>query len=120
MNKKIGAYSFIAGILIALVLGIFADYIRGSAAEILVSLLVVLGFVVGFLNVADKQSQEFLIVGAILVIIAYTGVGAAASLGKIMVIGKYITAVFTNLMMFVIPALIIVGLKDIVRLAKTP
>jgi hypothetical protein len=116
MDKKIGAYSFIVGVVIAIVLGIFSAWIKGSVIEILVSLLVLLGLIVGFLNLAGKQTAEFLTVGVILAVVSY--VGGAASLGKVMWIGNYLVAIFSYIMAFVIPAVIVAGLKDVIRLAK--
>ena len=105
-------------IVIAVVLGLFAAYIRGMASDILVSLLVLAGLIVGFMNVAGKETKEFLIVGTILVIVSY--VGGAANLGKIMYVGSYLVAIFNSIMAFVIPAVIVVGLKDVVKLSKEP
>jgi hypothetical protein len=118
MDKRVGSYSFIVGVVIAVVLGLFAAYITGQVAGILVSLLVLLGLVVGFMNVAGKETSEFLTVGVILAIVAY--VGGAAKLGDIMYVGTYLVAVFNYIMAFVVPAIIVVGLKDILRLAKEP
>ncbi len=118
MDKRVGAYSFMVGVLIAVVLGLFAAYIRPPVAPILVSLLVVLGLIVGFLNVTGKQTQEFLTVGTILAIVSY--VGGAANLAQVMYIGPYLIGIFGNIMAFVVPAVIVVGLKDILKLAKEP
>ena len=51
MEKQIGNYSFIIGVIVAVVLGLAAPQI-GTAAAWLWSLLVVLGLVVGFLNIS--------------------------------------------------------------------
>jgi hypothetical protein len=115
MNKKIGDYSFIIGVVIAIVLGIFSAWIKGAAGDVLVSLLVLLGLIVGFMNVAGKQSQEFLIVGVILVLVS---AAATVNLAKIMYLGGYLVAIFNNIMAFVAPAIVVVGLKDVVKLAK--
>jgi hypothetical protein len=115
MDKKVGAYSFIGGVVIAIVLGIFSKWIQGSVVEILVSVMVLLGLIVGFLNVAGKQSQEFLIVG---VILALVSAGGVTNLAKVMYIGNYLAAIFNYIMAFVIPAVIVAGLKDVVKLSK--
>ena len=118
MDKRVGSYSFIAGVVIAVILGLFAAYITGQVSAILISLLVLLGLIVGFMNVAGKETKEFLTVGVILAVVAY--VGGAAELGKIMYIGSYLVSIFSNIMAFVVPAVIVVGLKDVLRLAKEP
>jgi hypothetical protein len=118
MDNRVGAYSFMVGVIIAVILGLFSAYITGPVSAILVSLLVIAGLVVGFVNVTGKETKEFLTVGTILAIVAY--VGGSANLGMIAYnIGPYLVAMFNYVMVFVVPAIIVVGLKDIVRIAKT-
>ena len=116
MDKKIGEYSFIVGVVIAIVLGLFAAQIQGTVEAALVSLLVILGLVVGFLNVASKETKDFLTVGVILLITAY--VGGAIGLAKVMYVGTYLAGIFNNLVAFVAPAVVIVALKDVLRMAR--
>jgi len=119
MDKKIGSYSFIGGVIIAVILGLFSAYITPEVSAILVSVLVALGLIVGFLNVAGKETKEFLLVAVVLVIATSMG-QASATLGEIQYVGEYLVGVFTNVMAFIVPAIVVVGLKDIVRLTKEP
>jgi len=116
MDKKIGNYSFVIGVILAIILGVAAPQL-GEATAWLVSLLVVLGLIVGFLNVTGKETKEFLTIVAILVIVAYAG-SAAGTLGGVMYIGEYLQGIFTQLLAFVVPAAVVVALKDIVALSK--
>jgi hypothetical protein len=116
MDKKVGEYSFIVGVVIAIVLGLFAAQIKDPINGILVSLLVILGLVVGFLNVAGKETKDFLAVGVMLLITAY--VGGAIGLAKVMYVGMYLAGIFNNLVAFAAPAIVIVALKEVLRLAK--
>jgi len=119
MEKKVGHYSFIVGVILAVVLGLFATYL-GAATMWLTSLLVLLGLIVGFLNVAGKETKEFLLVAAILVIVSFAGgAGALANL-EAFGIGVYLEGIFNQIIAFVIPAAIVVALKDVWALAKTP
>jgi hypothetical protein len=118
LDKKVGQYSFIVGIIVAVVLGLAIPALEG-ATPWLVSLLILLGLIVGFLNVATKETQGFLIVGVVLVLLSYAG-GAGATLGGVMYIGIYLQGIFQALLAFIIPAVVVVGLKDILRLAKNP
>jgi len=72
MEKQIGNYSFIIGVIVAVVLGLAAPKL-GTATAWLWSLLVILGLVVGFLNVSGKETKEFLLVAVSIVIVAYAG-----------------------------------------------
>jgi len=118
VEKKIGQYSFIIGVIIAVILGLAIPALV-DATPWLVSLLILLGLIVGFLNVAGKQSKEFLIVGVILVLLSYAG-GAGTTLGGVMYIGAYLQGIFQALMAFIIPAVVVVGLKTIRDLAEKP
>ena len=118
MEKKVGQYSFIIGVIIAIILGL-ALPIGAEAQTWLTSILVVLGLIVGFLNVAGKETTEFLTVATILVIVAYAG-GASATLGGVLYIGKYLSGIFATLLAFIVPAVVIVALKNIKDLAERP
>ncbi len=119
MDAKVGAYAFTVGVVLAVILGLFSAYLGGQVSAILVSLLVILGLIVGFLNVAGKETKEFLIVATVLVIVTSLG-GATATLGGVQYIGGYLVGIFTHIMAFVVPAVVVVGLKDVVRLTKQP
>ena len=114
MDKRVGNYSFIIGVIIAIVLGIVS---LGAATPILASLLVILGLIVGFLNVTGGETQEFLIVAIILIIVAGMG-GAGATLEGVEIIGDYLVGIFTQILAFVVPATVVVALKDIWRLGQ--
>ncbi len=118
MESKIGQYSFIGGTIIAVVLGLAIPSLA-DATPWLVSLLAILGLIVGFLNVSGKQSKDFLIIAVVLVLLSYAG-GAETALGGVMYIGVYLQGVFQALMSFIIPATLVVGLKMIKVLAESP
>lgn len=118
MEKKIGSYSFIVGVIIAVILGLAASML-GDLAPWLTSLMIILGLIVGFLNVAGKETKEFLLVAVALVIVSFAG-SAGAIFGNVEIIGLYIQGVFTQIMAFVVPATVVVGLKDILAIAQSP
>jgi len=78
---------------------------------------VILGVIVGFLNVSGKESRQFLLIAAVLVLVAGVG-GATQSLSNIMFIGDYMTGIFDQLLAFLIPATIVVALHEIKSIAK--
>ena len=117
MEKQIGNYSFIGGVIIAVVLGLFASNL-GSAAEWLWSLLIVLGLIVGFLNVSGKETKEFLWVTVALVVVAFAGSSQIQSWANVQFIGPYLSGIFNSILAFVIPASVVVALKDVWDLAR--
>lgn len=120
MEKKVGHYSFVVGVILAVILGLVPASVLGVAYAWLASLLVLLGLIVGFLNVAGKETKEFLLVAAVLIIAAGIGTGAGAVLESVTVlgIGGYLSGLFTQILAFIVPATIVVALKDILALTK--
>ena len=106
MDKKIGNYSFVVGVVIALLLGLLSAFdVSGAYTPWLTAILVLCGLIVGFLNVTGKETKEFLLVAAVLIIAAGMG-GAGASLSNlgapsvIGILGKLVAGIFTQLLAF--------------------
>ena len=117
MEKQIGNYSFIIGVIIAVVLGLAAPRL-GAAQAWLGPLLIVLGLVVGFLNVSGKETKEFLLVTVSLVIVAFAGSSQIDKWQSVQLIGPYLSGIFNSILALVIPATVVVGLKEVWELAK--
>ena len=81
-------------------------------------ILVVLGIVVGFINVTSKDSQTFMIAGAVLVVVSKFGMesvtGSLIGIG----IGDAVSSTFAALLALFVPATIIVALKVVFSIAK--
>ena len=73
--------------------------------------LAVLGLIVGFLNVSDKESQAFLL-AAIALIVATSAVGA------IPYIGEVATQIIANLVIFLGGAVLVVAVKSLFTVAE--
>ena len=119
MEQKIGHYSFIGGVIIAVVLGLASSALGPVAVAWLTSLLVVLGLIVGFLNVAGKEVKDFLLVAVVLMIAAFVA-GGADTLGGVQTIGPYLSGIFNQILAFVITVTIVVGLKEIWSMGQNP
>ena len=118
MEKQVGDYAFIIGVIIAIVLGLAASSL-GAAADILSLLLVVLGIAVGFLNVTAKETKDFLWVTVALVVVASLGSAEVKDWEKLRYISPYLSAVFNSILVFVVPASVVVALKSVWEMAKT-
>lgn len=106
-NSKIGAWAFIIGVIIAVILGLSPDIIGSWGTPI----LVILGLIIGFLNITGKEAMSFLLATISLIIIAGLG-------GKALETTPYIPTVLNSVMVLAMPAGIIVALKAIYTLAK--
>ena len=119
MERHIGHYSFVVGVVLALVLGAAAvwGFLGETAIDWLTSVLVVLGLIVGLLNVSKSESTEFALLATVLVIAA--GMGSARdTLASVGVIGAVFSSIFVQLLAFVVPATIVVALKGVLSLAQ--
>ncbi len=109
--EEIGSYAFIAGVVIAIIAG----FVTLSAA-LVTEALVVLGLIVGLINVTEKETQQFLMATVSLVIVSYfAGTGLAA----VPAIGAQLQKILFGIMTFVTPAVIIVALKQVYSIAKS-
>ena len=117
MEKQIGNYSFIIGVILAVVLGLLSSQL-GDASAWLWSLLIVLGLAVGSLNVSGKETKEFLWVTVALVVVAFAGSAQISSWSNVELIGPYLKGTFDALLAFVVPATVVVALKNVWGLAK--
>lgn len=113
MPKKknlVGAWAFLIGVIIAVIFG-FLSY-----ATWVGWLLVIVGLIVGLLNINDEEVQPFLMAGVVLVIVSYFGAGvfSEAKLGV-----AFLTNILSNLLMLFVPATIIVALKSVFGIART-
>ncbi|VVB73696.1 Uncharacterised protein [uncultured archaeon] len=110
----IGAYAFMAGLLVAIVLGL-APGILSKTYTVL--LLGVLGIVVGLLNIQDKELQLYLIAN-----IAFLAgsAGFSAVLAALPIAGftAYLIAIVQNITLFVAPGAAVVALKALYDLSK--
>ncbi len=111
MGSKLGQWAFVGGVVIALLLG-FVPQWQGQ----LTLLLVVLGLVVGFLNVTEKETTPFLVAA-----IALLATGVAKDKLALIppdALGNFLVSAVANVNVFVAPAAILVALKAIWALAK--
>ncbi|MBU1201878.1 MAG: hypothetical protein KJ583_07625 [Nanoarchaeota archaeon] len=104
-KKTFGSWAFLIGFVLALVFGVI------GVTQVIAWVLVVLGLVVGFLNIADDETQQFLMSGAVLVIVSYMG-------SQAMSIIPLLANVLIAMMLLFIPATVIVAIKSVFALAK--
>ncbi|MFC1801371.1 hypothetical protein ACFLZB_02815 [Nanoarchaeota archaeon] len=107
---KTGHYAFFIGAIIAVIAGLFAGLIPNVYV---ITLLVVLGLIVGLLNITAKETTPFLVACIALML------AGIVNLEIIPYVGIFLRAILTNIVVFVVPAAIIVGLKTIYSLAQS-
>lgn len=107
--QKFGAFSFLAGILIAIIFGIIPSFRNLTWVAIV---LMILGVLVGLLNVEDKNISLFLLAAIALV-------AMSTSLNALPVIGDLLRSIIVNLVQFVGPAALVVSIVAIVRVSNS-
>ncbi|KHO55288.1 MAG: hypothetical protein QT10_C0003G0005 [archaeon GW2011_AR19] len=102
----VGKWAFLIGVILAVVLGLF-DPVMGNWAIV----LVVIGLIVGLLNVTDKEVTPFLMSGAVLIIASALG-------GSLMSDMPFVGAILDALLAVFVPATVIVAIKNVFSLAR--
>ncbi len=122
-ENVIGAWAFLIGVILAVILGLVTSQffsvpglIKYSAA--IYGLLVILGVVIGFMITTGKDSQTFLLAGAVLVVVS--GFGSESVKGSLIGIGlgEVVNSIFGALLALLVPATIVVALKTLFGVAR--
>lgn len=106
-RNQLGGWAFLAGVLLALVVGIF-----GITQSWALYALLVIGIVIGLLNVTDKETMPFLISGAVLIIATSLGGGVLSNL-------PYVGGILEALLAIFIPAVIVVAVRNAFSMARS-
>ena len=101
----IGRWAFVLGLVLAVIAGL------GGRIPGLMTALFVLGLVVGFINVTEKESTPFLIAVIALLIIGVAGLQMGRLTGVLV-------AILNNLISFVGAAGLVVAIKQAIAIAK--
>lgn len=106
-GPKTGHWAFLIGIALAVIAGVVPQLQTPTVTWV----MVLLGLVVGLLNITAKETQEFLIATIALVLVS-----SAAS--NIVALGVMMSSILMNIVTFVFPAALLVALKAIWELAS--
>jgi len=105
-NSTIGSWAFLIGVVLAVILGAL-----GVVQGLWTAILVVLGLIVGILNITDEEVRPFLTAGTVLVLVSFLGRDV---LGTVAILGNILSAV----MALFVPATVVVALKSVFSIAK--
>ncbi|MDP3966315.1 MAG: hypothetical protein Q8Q04_02190 [archaeon] len=123
-ENSVGAWVFAVGVVIAVTLGVITAFVLPWAkltqySSPIYGILVILGVAVGLsINVSGKDSQTFLLTGAVLVIVSRFGMesvtGSLIGIG----LGDAVTSTFSALLTLFVPATIIVAIKTVFSMTR--
>ena len=107
IGDLVGGWAFLIGVVLAVIIGFFPTV--GTPSVQLA--LVIIGIVIGLLNVGDKEVTPFLLSGLVLVLVGRFGSDALADIA-------IVSGILSALMTIFVPATVIVAVKNVLSLAK--
>ena len=115
VGNKVIAYSFTVGVLIALILGLVSSMFSPNTVAVMTSVLIVMGIIVGFFNITPAEQRDYVFyVAAIVVVVGLGG----NNLGQLQMVGPKLVSVLNSILAFIMPSVIIVGIRAVINLAK--
>ena len=104
IGDVVGRWAFLIGVILAIIFA-FTELTIG-----LLWTLVILGIIIGLLNIAVHEAEKFMLAGTVFVIISALG-------GNVVPTG-FLANILRNLIALFVPATVIVTLKTLWSLAK--
>jgi hypothetical protein len=102
----VGRWAFIAGIVVAVLAGLFV-----VGVSWVTWVLAILGLVVGFLNVSTAEPQRFLLAAVALTL-------SASAVLSLPVVGFVLTNILSNAVAFIAAAMLVVAIRALLETAK--
>lgn len=120
VENLVAARIFLAGVILALAIGVFSLFFGTSTYMVLSFVLVLMGILVGYF-VAEKDVSTFLLASVSVAIVSYVGISGSVLDAAVrgIGIGKTITAILGSLIALFVPATIVVAIKTVFSLAKS-
>ena len=110
-GNLLGSWSFLVGLVLAVLLGLG---LGGSYSGTMLWLVFLLGLIVGLLNISAKEVNAFLTGGTILVLVSFLGVQVGVFNGQAAVIAN----ILNGILVLFVPATIVVAIKSVFALAR--
>ena len=108
-EATVGKWAFILGIILAVLVGFVA-------VPYTALILMVLGLIVGFMNVEGGETTNYLVAAIALLVIGIAGVEAMATLG--ITVYDWVQSIMSNFIAFVGASALVVAIKAIIKLGK--
>ena len=105
-GNMIGKWAFLIGVVIAIIVGVGL-----YTSPALLTILVIIGLIIGLLNITSNEAHHFMMSGVVLIIASALG---SASIGAIPAVGGILDA----LLAIFVPATVIVAIRNVFGLAR--
>jgi len=112
----IGRIAFLVAFVIAIIMGLLtgAEVVTMDTFGWIILTLVILGLIVGLLNITQEEVSNFLIASVALIVFNTL----SGLLLLIPYIGNYIVSIINYIAIFVAPAALVVALKAVITMSK--
>ncbi len=107
--EAIGKWGFLIGIVLAIILGLFGTSVIPMSGLI----LVILGLIVGFLNITSRETTPFLVAAIALLVVA-----SSSGLSAIPSIGMYLEGIVNGIAAFTAPVALVVAIKAVISASR--
>jgi hypothetical protein len=108
MLSKIGFWAFTIGIIVSIVMGFIA-----AQNTVAVIILLILGLIVGFLNITAKETTVFLVATIALIV-----VGGVFTPLNVLSLGKYLDQILGYVATLMAPAAVVVAIRALWAVGK--
>ena len=108
-QNVLGAWVFLISVVLAIIVALM------GLSQPWPVILVVLGILIGILNISEAELKNFMLAGTVLVIVSYFG---GQGLLELEIATLKIGAIFQTLIMLFAPATIVAALREIFSLAR--
>lgn len=106
VGNLVGKLAFLVGFILAIVLGAF-DKLDSTWTIV----LVVIGIIIGLLNITGKESHSFLLSGISLILASALGLGVMNAI-------PFIARILVAILAIFVPTTIVVAVRNVFSLAK--
>ena len=107
-TNAMGRYAFLLGIVVAALLG-FTTFAYSTLV------LVILGLIVGFINIAEEETTGYLVAVIALLVIGLSGLQVFSMLGSLNV---WIQTVLASFVTFVAASGLVVAIKSVLKMGQ--
>ena len=105
---NVGKWAFLAGILLAVLAGFFT-------IPYVMTILAILGLIVGFLDITSRESHKYLMSVVALLVIGAASISAFSALGNFYGLSE---SIITNVIAFVGASGLVVAIKEILTVGR--
>ena len=117
-ENVVSAWAFLIGIVLALIGGMLSA-LFGDLNAVVLGVLLILGFVVGFIGVSPNDINKFMTASVSLVIVSFAGSAGVRNIEFLnWEIGNIVSSTLGALLVLLVPATIVVAIRSLFSISQ--